>query len=295
MGRRGAGRDARPYGEGRQKEATMDRERVYGVDFSGARDAGRRIWLAEGRVGGGRLRVEGCYPAEELPGSGRDREAALGALRRLIATEPGAAFGLDFPFGLPLPLLVEEVGSWEAFVRSFPADYPTADAFRQSCRARHPDGELKRRTDVETRTPFAAYNLRLFRQTYYGIREVLYPLVRDGAACVLPMQARRADRAWVLEICPASTLKREGLPAQGYKAKTEEGRRTREAILAGLEGQGQVEVGSAGLRARIIEEEGGDALDSVIAAWATYRAIGAPEIDPVAGLRAYALEGYVYV
>ena len=273
----------------------MDRERVYGVDFSGARDAGRRIWLAEGRIGDGRLHVEGCYPAEELPGSGRAREAALGALRRLIAGEPGAAFGLDFPFGLPLPPLVEEVGSWEAFVRAFPTDYPTADAFRQSCRARHPSGELKRQTDAEVKTPFAAYNLRLYRQTYYGIREVLYPLARDGAACVLPMQARCPDRAWVLEICPASTLKREGLPAQQYKAKTEEGRRTREAILAGIEAQGQIEIGSAGLRVRIIEEEGGDALDSVIAAWATYRAVGAPEIDPVAGLRAYALEGYVYV
>ena len=73
-----AGRDAHPYGEGRQKEVTMDRERVYGVDFSGARDAGRRIWLAEGRVGGGRLRVESCYPAEELPGSGRAQGPRLG-------------------------------------------------------------------------------------------------------------------------------------------------------------------------------------------------------------------------
>ena len=272
----------------------MDRERVYGVDFSGARDAGRRIWLAEGRVRGGRLRVGSCYPADELPGSGRDREAALGALRRLIAGEPGAAFGLDFPFGLPLPLL-EGAGSWEAFVRAFSADYPTADAVRQSCRARHPSGELKRQTDVETRTPFAAYNLRLYRQTYYGIREVLYPLARDGAACVLPMQARCPDRAWVLEICPASTLKREGLPAQQYKAKTEEGRRTREAILAGIEAQGQIEIGSAGLLVRIVEEEGGDALDSVIAAWATYRAVCAPALDHAAGLGAYALEGYVYV
>jgi hypothetical protein len=278
-----------------RRQEVEGRERVYGVDFSGAQDAGRRIWLAEGRIRGGRLRVEGCYPAEELSGSGRDREAALGALRRLIAGEPGAAFGLDFPFGLPLPLLGEGVGSWEAFVRSFPVDYPTADAFRRTCRARHPDGELKRWTDLETKTPFAAYNLRLFRQTYYGIREVLYPLLRDRAACVLPMQARCADRAWVLEICPASTLKRERLPAQGYKAKAEEGRRVREAILAGIEARGQVEVGSAGLRARIVEEEGGDALDSVIAAWATYRSIDAPEVDAVGERRAYALEGYVYV
>ncbi len=271
----------------------MDRNRVYGVDFSGARDAGRRIWLAEGPIHEERLRVERCYPAEELPGSGRDRHAALGALRRLIAGTPGAAFGLDFPFGLPLPLL-EGAGSWEAFILSFPGRYPTADAFRQTCRARHPEGELKRETDLETRTPFSAYNLRIYRQTYFGTREVLYPLVREGAACVLPMQACCPDRAWVLEICPASTLKWAGLPAQQYKARTAEGRRTREAILNGIEARGKIEVASTALRARILEEEGGDALDSVIAAWATYRAVAAPEIDARAR-RAYALEGYVYV
>jgi hypothetical protein len=269
----------------------MDRDRIYGVDFSGAQDAGRRIWLAEGPVQEGRLRVERCYPAEALPGSGRDRQAALGALRARIAGSPGAAFGLDFPFSLPLPLL-EGTGSWETFARAFPDDYPTADAFRQSCRARHPDGELKRATDRETKTPFSAYNLRLYRQTYYGIREVLHPLAREGTACVLPMQARCPGRAWVLEICPASTLKWAGLPAQGYKARTEQGRRTREAILSGIEAQGQVELASPSLRARIIEEEGGDALDSVIAAWATYRAVVAPEIDAQGR---YVLEGYVYV
>lgn len=218
----------------------MDRKWVYGVDFSGARDAGRRIWLAEGPVGDGRLRIEHCYPAEELPGSGRDRAAALGALRRLVAAAPRAAFGLDFPFGLPRPLL-EGAESWEAFVLSFPGNYPGADAFRQRCRARHPPGELKRETDRETKTPFAPYNLRLYRQTYYGIRQVLYPLVRDGAACVLPMHARCPGRAWVLEICPASTLKWAGLPAQQYKARTVEGRRTREAILAGIEARGGIQ------------------------------------------------------
>jgi hypothetical protein len=272
----------------------MDRERVYGVDFSGAQDAGRRIWLAEGSSGVGRLRVERCYPAEDVPGSGRERAAALGALRRLFAGSPGAAFGLDFPFGLPLPLL-DGVESWAGFARSFPGDYPTAEAFRQACRARHPAGELKRRTDLETKTPFAAYNLRLYRQTYYGTGEVLSPLVRDGTACVLPMQARCADRAWVLEICPASTLKWAGLPAQQYKSRTELGRRTRAAILAGIEDTGEVEVASPALRAAIVAEEGGDALDSAIAAWATYRAVRASKIEPVDGLAMYALEGYVYV
>jgi hypothetical protein len=99
----------------------------------------------------------------------------------------------------------------------------------------------------------------------------------------------------LLEICPASTLKWAGLPAQQYKVKTELGRRTRAAILAGIEAMEEVEMASAALRAAIVAEEGGDALDSVIAAWATYRAVCAAESDPEDGLGPYALEGYVYV
>jgi hypothetical protein len=180
--------------------------RIYGVDFSGASDAGKTIWLAGGIVHGADLRIDECTQAKDLPGSSASRDECLAALGRFIAGSGASAFGLDFPFGLPRPLVRQP--SWQDFVLAFPDEYPRAEAFRESCRQAAGGRELKRLTDRQSATPFSPYNLRLFRQTYYGIRDLLHPLVRQGAASVRPMQPVEPDRPWILEICPASTLKR---------------------------------------------------------------------------------------
>lgn len=49
--------------DGRDRSGERDdgaREIVHGVDFSGARDAGRKTWIASGVIGDG-LRIERCY------------------------------------------------------------------------------------------------------------------------------------------------------------------------------------------------------------------------------------------
>ena len=178
---------------------------IHGVDFSGAAKAGRKIWIASGTVADGVLAIHACRRAADLPGSSADREAALTALRNFIAERPADDFGLDFPFSLPRDLIAEP--SWEEFLRSFPERYPDAQAFRRACREATGGREAKRLTDYDARTPFSAYNLRLYRQTYYGIRDVLRPLVLGRLACVLPMQPVQHHSAWLIEICPASTLK----------------------------------------------------------------------------------------
>ena len=71
-----------------------------------------------------------------------------------------------------------------------------------------------------------------------------------------------------MEACPASTLKRLGLPHNNYKQPeggplTRKRRRTRRAILDGL--GAWLEVG-AGYRRVMMRNGGGDALDAVIAA-----------------------------
>jgi hypothetical protein len=184
-------------------------ERIFGVDFSGATDAGKKVWIACGVNEGTRLCIVECMRGDTLPGSAAGRERCLAALRDLIAAESACAFGLDFPFGLPRVLVAQ--ADWKDFILSFPTMYPDAEAFRQACRSAAEGREHRRLTDRQSRTPFSPYNLRLYRQTYFGLREVLYPLVRDRQAAVLPMQRPCRDKAWVLEICPASTLKREGL------------------------------------------------------------------------------------
>ena len=85
---------------------------IYGVDFSGARLAGRNTWVA--RIERKR-RDEGCGSPwrlaelarlEDLCGTA-ERAAALGHLVGLIGESEGALWSLDFPFGLPLEVVGE--------------------------------------------------------------------------------------------------------------------------------------------------------------------------------------------
>jgi hypothetical protein len=59
--------------------------------------------------------------------------------------------------------------------------------------------ELKRRTDIETATPFSPYNLRLYR-THYGLRDVIALLVRSDLVRVYDEAADRVPR--LIETAP---------------------------------------------------------------------------------------------
>lgn len=269
-------------------------DRVFGIDFSGAKDAGDRIWISRCSVTNEGLRVERCIPARDLPESGKKRDRCLEALRTLIAGAGRAIFGLDFPFGLPRALINYQ--SWESFVLAFPNEYQSPETFRQACRESTPGRELKRKADRVAKAPFAPYNIRLYRQTYYGIQRLLAPLVETGQARVLPMQEPAQGKPLLLEVCPASTLKEEGLYLP-YKGSSERRRRGRQRILHGLE-QKAVNIQSRELRSTFIEDVGGDALDSVVAAVATFRAQqdhAFPRSEARDNDDAYAAEGYVYV
>jgi hypothetical protein len=273
---------------------------VYGVDFSGAAKAGKKIWIARGVIEGSLLRIEACYRAADLPDLplsadqvqvGQDRDRCLAALRDFVRREADSAFGFDFPFGLPRDLVTKD--SWEEFVLSFPDCYASPEQFRETCRQAAAASELKRATDQESRTPFSPYNLRLYRQTYFGIRDVLAPLVRDQQACVLPMQTTLPGRAWVMEICPASTLKRESLN-RSYKGKGQGRYVTRDYILAEIERRASLSIPKP-LRSAILEDHEGDALDSVVAASAVFRVLRDPGGLAIGSNASYALEGYVFV
>ncbi len=267
------------------------RTRVYGVDFSGARAAGHKIWITRASICENVLHIEACAPATLLLNVAAERTACLKALRTLISHERKAIFGLDFPFGVPSQLVKET--SWEEYLRAFPERYVTPQQFRVACYLAAGERELKRLTDYENSAPWASYNLRLYRQTFYGIAAVLAPLVTEGIACALPMQRARANCAWLVEICPAATLKRYELytPYKGGEARH---RRARIMILEAIEHLAPLQLVEVGLRNLIVEEKGGDALDSVVAAWATWVALQklleAEEIThPL-----YVLEGYIY-
>jgi hypothetical protein len=274
------------------RNPTDNPREVFGVDFSGAADAGKKIWVANGSSKGERLLIKDCRRADSLPASGKDRDRCLTALRDFIKSRSNAAFGLDFPFGLPGHFIADR--SWEDFVASFPRRYEDPKRFRDTCSSAADGRELKRVTDSEAKTPFASYNLRLYRQTYYGISKILSPLVSDSLACVLPMQSRVDGKPWLLEVCPASTLKARNLYFP-YKGRTAEHRQARTRIVGEIEKMGLVHGLDPVIRKLVVEDKGGDALDSVIAALATFHAVrhGGPVLAQYKDF--YKIEGYVYV
>jgi hypothetical protein len=263
---------------------------VCGVDFSGAQDAGKRIWIACGGIVDDVILISKCFPAKDLPGSGQRRDQAIGALKAFIRKQRDCVFGLDFPFGIPRVLVVEE--SWEKWLGAFPERYASPEGFRRQCHLASNGKELKRATDAETKTPFSPYNLRLFRQTFFGVRDLLRPLIWERAVCVLPFQKPQSVRPWIIEICPASTLKEEGLSFP-YKGRGMNRRAARETILTGMEKAGVVKVEKTSVHNRIIENSGGDALDSVIAAYATFKAMNPGLTSETSA--PYTVEGRVYV
>lgn len=271
---------------------------IFGVDFSAAEaTAGRGTVLAEGRVDGPLLVIDRCLFAADLPNSGLERNRCLPALRAYLARQRGAAVGLDFPFGLPRSHVVEP--DWPAFARAFTSRYPDPENFRSACWSEAGERELKRRTDRETRTPHGVANLRLYKQTYYGIGAVLAPLVREDTACVLPMQTPRPDHAWLLETCPASTLKEANrYPASGqpgYKGPSVENRAARERLLNWLVTARAIRLGTPSLARTVRDDDSGDFLDSILAAAAAFRATRRPD-GLLRSLAAdYTLEGMVYV
>ena len=267
------------------------RQRIVGVDFSGAVDAGNGIWLAEGESRGDRFRVDAVFPARDLPGSSADRDEALDAVRRYIAARPGAVFALDFPFGLPRPLVPSR--TWTGFLRWFARSFDDPATFKNAMSKAAGGRDLKRRTDRETKTPFSPYNLRMHKQTFYGLRRLIAPLVIEGRATAPPMVPMRSDAATLLEICPASVLKVWGLYAP-YKGSGEALRAGRESILHAIEARGLERIGSAGLRERIVDDRGGDALDAVVAALAASKVVG--HAEALAETNGdYAIEARVFV
>ena len=131
------------------------------------------------------------------------------------------------------------------------------------------------------------------------MRDVVDPLRRDRATAVLPFQYRKLSRAErvVVECCPASVLKRVGLPHQNYKQPaggplTDRRKATRRTILGWLDTEAVV---PPTLRRRMMRNPGGDALDAVIAGVGAARAVAAADHAHIRKHPRYRHEGRLYV
>jgi hypothetical protein len=275
---------------------------IYGVDFSGAAQAGRNIWIARCEpTDGNRLRLVELHCLEKLAGTA-ERDVALAHLVRMIRASRDALWAIDCPFGMPVEI-VPNGCAWPGQLQIIGKWKHGAYEFGLWClnRAKKLGGaiHIRRATDVEAKTPFDCYHYRIIYQAFHGMRDVLRPLHRTPGTAIAPFdngsRLARAARI-VVEACPSSTLKRLSLPHQNYKQPaggplTSKRRRTRTTIVDGLSPSVEIE---QTLRARIMRNPGGDALDAVIAA------IGAARLWPRINHRAiarherYSREGFLY-
>jgi hypothetical protein len=275
---------------------------LFGVDFSGARLAGRNIWIARAEPTGGPvpLRLLELHNLAVLAGTA-ERTPALAHLVRLIRSSHGALWGLDFPFGLPVELFppgttwrrqLEIVAGWNG---------DAAGLGRWCCSAARALGRemhIRRTTDTEARTPFDCYHYRIIWQTVFGMTAVLLPLADVARTAVLPFQYRKftsADRV-ITEACPGSVLKRLRLPHQNYKQPaggplTSKRRRTRGHIFDGL--APLIEI-NATLRRRMMRNPGGDALDAAIAAVGAWQRWTIADHAAIRRHPRYRFEGYLF-
>lgn len=227
---------------------------VLGVDFSGGRQAERKVWIAQARLRGFVLNVETLASAETLF-SVRGPFETCRALCDHIVRAGSCVVGIDAPFGLARASVASP--DWPSLLREV-ASTADADAFRRDFGA----PERRRATDIEAKTPFAPTNLRLYRQTYFAMAHLAAPLVASDGARFPPMQKVDAAKPIVIETCPASRLKRLGLYGAPYKGAGDERRRMRAAMLAAFQSQG-VRLAACVID-RALEDAEGDALDAVV-------------------------------
>jgi hypothetical protein len=214
--------------------------------------------------------VEAVLRVADLTGSGAARDPALVTLRSRIRDEPDGLFGIDAPLAVPAALRGPQ--AWSDWLLDFDALYPDAEFFRKAMSRAAGGRETLRATEREARVPFASYNLRLFRQTYYLLSRVIAPLIRDRAASVLPMQDPAPGRACLIEVCPASSLRRLDWYTKPYKGKGPETRRQRAWILNRAIGRYRLTIDPVA-RGCVTEDGDGDALDSLLAACTVLDAI----------------------
>jgi hypothetical protein len=275
----------RPFGE------------IHGVDFSGAKQAGRFLWWATLQPHGARWHLSRLTSLERHIGTAQ-RNAVLAHLVQAIRDSDQALWALDFSFGLPCGVLSPEPHWHEVFalVASMGDD---ALAFGRTCRqralARGHSGQLLRQTEREQGTPLGAYHYRLVYQTFFGIRDVLAPLREDWQTALVPFQYDRVHtaRRVVVEGLPAASLRRWGLPCRGYKeaegaAPCPERKAVRRQIVDSL---CEWIVISSEQQTTMVQNPGGDALDAVVAAWGAYEAWKAADHSALAGDSVYRIEG----
>lgn len=277
---------------------------VYGGDsLSGTGGEGSETWVCRAIVDGAGLTVDRCTPVEAwFDGPDGDRDAtdspdsaapteptdtvnSTDSTDSHASTEPRpslttfladlpptAAAGLDFPFGLPERVVAED--SWTAFLRDLPTWCSSPSDLRWRCerRLRLTDDSVEARLRA-TDGPLSAlspFDDRVVASTFFGLRDVLRPLVLCDRVRVPPMTPPRPDRPFVIEVYPAGTLVDLDLFSRQDDGEDQTESARREATVDGLSEAVDCDLDIADtVLDRVLDEDA--ALESLVAAYAVYR------------------------
>lgn len=233
---------------------------------------GTKTWVARGIVRDDTLAVDRCAPVDEWFDT-VETPVETPTLTTFLADLPStAAAGLDFPFGLPETLVVEE--SWTAFLQGFPAWCASPDDLRRQCERRlrlvEGSSDARHRATDEPLSAMSPFADSIVASTFYGIRDVLRPLVLSDTVRVPPMTPPHPDHPFVLEVYPTGTLVDLDLFVPGYEAPDDDGRTLRAETLDGLAEAGDLHMDvAADVRKAAVDDL--TRLESIVAAYTVYR------------------------
>lgn len=248
---------------------------LHGVDFSGAEAGGAAKIRAVTR--------DLASPSAPVASMGRmDRRGLVRAVLASAADGRDHLWRIDAPMGLPLAVLAEVgvAADWRAsaeWMHSLGSPRLWRSAMRDTTRR-----EPRRTCDAALSTPMSPLNLRVFKQTWTFMCEVLLPLADAGIA-VAPSIEGRAGAPVVCEGCPASVLHAKGMPRRGYKGGGDPPRRVRAEIVQSLRKEGMSVPDS--LADEAVRDEEGDLLDAMLLATPPFQSVVPAEAR---------VEGWVY-
>ena len=178
---------------------------LHGVDFSGAKGGGGPKIVIATRDRTGDIDIRRGATRQDLLNSIRD--ARDDGVRHL--------WRIDAPLSLPESVLESHgvEADWISMAR-WMHGFEDPREWRRALRAVDRK-ERKRTCDRAARAPLAPMNLRVFKQTWTAICELLLPLAEEGFH-IAPMHPTESS-VIITEACPASVLFRMGESSRGYK------------------------------------------------------------------------------
>ena len=178
---------------------------THGVDYSGAKGGGGSKIVIATRDEQGVISVR----------RGATRQDLLQMIRSANVDGNRHLWRIDAPISLPesvfaahgIPLDWLTMAGWMS-------TFDSARDWRRALRAVDRK-ERKRTCDRAARAPLAPMNLRVFKQTWTAVCELLQPLAEEGFH-IAPVHSTESSSI-LTEACPASVLDRIGESSRGYK------------------------------------------------------------------------------